>query len=108
MITWVVVALVVLILATARVTRAVTIDKIGEPLRNLVERRFEPHSFAAYFINCYWCVAVWIAGLLSIAPVIYFVHHVDKPWWFGVCTWMYISASISYPASWLIDKEGIR
>lgn len=107
MITWVVVALVVLVFATARVTRAVTIDKIGEPLRKYVERRFTASSLADYYVNCYWCVAVWVAAALSIAPIIYIVHYVHKPWWFGVCAWLYVSASVSYPASWLIDKERI-
>lgn len=56
------------LLATARITRLVTTDRIGLPLRLAVLRRWpappdDPDglSLPGYLVHCRWCVSVWIA-----------------------------------------------
>lgn len=61
-------------LATWRLTRAVTMDKINEPLRVAVQQRW-PDSLVAYYVDCPHCVSTW-AGLLVASrmlprPVVY-------------------------------------
>lgn len=56
-------ALVLLPLAVARVTRFVTEDRIFQALRlRLLERwiaKKGEESLAAYFLVCPWCVSIW-------------------------------------------------
>lgn len=55
------------VLATARITRLITEDKITEPIRDWVEGTF-PGSKVAYLVSCPLCVSVWAAGAISVAP----------------------------------------
>lgn len=71
-------ALLLYVLAVMRVTRLVNADTVTDPLRIAVMRHFGPESAAAYFIQCAWCVSMWV-GLLT-APVL--LKLVDLPlWW---------------------------
>lgn len=54
-----------LTLAAARLTRVLTTDKIGEPYRAFIVRRFGQESLAAYFAHCAWCTGMWIAALAT-------------------------------------------
>ena len=61
------VALVVMILAAARVTRLVTTDDITEGARMRLVQRYrgpleEPMPLLLRLIFCDWCVAFWIAA----------------------------------------------
>ncbi len=49
-------AVVLLIGATARLTRLLTVDFILEPVREFISRGGET---LGYFIRCDWCVSVW-------------------------------------------------
>jgi hypothetical protein len=55
---------VLLIGATARVTRLATTDAIFETPRSAVERR-APEKLA-YLIRCNWCASVWIGFAVFI------------------------------------------
>lgn len=57
-------ALVLYVLAVARVTRLVNHDAVLDPLRVRVYQRFGEHGEAAYFLGCAWCVSVWAAAAL--------------------------------------------
>lgn len=59
--------LLLLTLATARLTRLVTIDKIGEPLRQAVIRRYGADHWLTYLLHCPWCMSVWLStgGVLA-------------------------------------------
>jgi hypothetical protein len=48
---------VVAALATYRLTRLVTADKITEPLRAFAERR----QWSGYLAQCDWCLSIWVA-----------------------------------------------
>jgi hypothetical protein len=50
--------LVVVALATYRVTRLVTADRITERLRVWVEKR---GTMLGYLVTCDWCLSVWVA-----------------------------------------------
>lgn len=53
--------------ATYRLTRLVIEDKLTEPARTAVFRRWEPASTRlGYFLTCPWCVSIW-AGLGVVA-----------------------------------------
>lgn len=62
---------VLAVLATARLTRLVTADKIAEPVRARIERRFGPpeQSKFMYLITCDWCASFWIAVPVAVAAV---------------------------------------
>jgi hypothetical protein len=63
----VVVLIVLLCGATTRLTRLIVADSF--PLimaaRDTVIARYKPGSWQAYLANCPWCMAVWVAGILT-------------------------------------------
>lgn len=62
--------LVLASLATYRVTRLVTADKITERLREAVTARSD---FFGYLVTCDWCLSIWIAPW--VAGAVLFVDH---------------------------------
>lgn len=58
---WMLVLLVVL--ATARLTTLVNDDYLLAPFRALVDRRGP--DWAVYWVQCPWCVSVWAGGLTA-------------------------------------------
>jgi hypothetical protein len=65
--TWLTVALVAL--ATYRLTRLVTADRIAEPVRNWVVER-NP-GWAGYLVTCDWCLSIWVAPWPAVAAVLW-------------------------------------
>ncbi|MBF6277046.1 hypothetical protein [Nocardia nova] len=61
--------LAVYVLAAARLTRIITTDKIGEPLRAAVVDRYGADSMLSYLIFCPACVSVWTGFALAPAAV---------------------------------------
>ena len=53
-------------LATYRLTRLVTADRITEPFRLWVKRR---STTAGYLVTCDWCLSIWVAPWVSLALV---------------------------------------
>jgi hypothetical protein len=66
-------ALLILTLATYRVTRLVVKDAITEPLRRRTTERLNPDSKLRELLECPWCVGFWLScaavGLFALAPV---------------------------------------
>lgn len=58
--------IIVAALATYRVTRLVTADKITEALRERVTSRW-----LGYLVQCDWCLSIWFAPLPSLAVVLW-------------------------------------
>jgi len=56
-------------LATARVTRVITADRVAQPFRRAVATRFGPSSAVAYFVNCRWCVSMYVSIPFAAATV---------------------------------------
>lgn len=76
---------VLMTLAAARITRAITEDSISIPLREWVERKEEKKlgyvrliSFTT-LLNCHWCTGWWVG--LSIAGATFLWGNGDWLWW---------------------------
>lgn len=57
-------------LAGWRITRLIVEDRITEPLRNLIWKRFPPHKGLGYLITCYWCSGIYVATLLTAGYIL--------------------------------------
>lgn len=57
--------ILLLMLAVARVTRVITTDKIGEPIRQTAVDRLGADSMITYFVHCRACTSIWIAAALA-------------------------------------------
>lgn len=83
-------------LATARITRLVTTDRITLAPRTWIQVRLDPDGLPAYLITCDWCASVYagagVAALLAYGPA-----------W---AVWVLAALAFSYVAGWLAAKEG--
>lgn len=59
--------LVVLALATYRLSRLLVEDEVLAWLRERVWRRFPPSTALGYWFTCYWCTSIWTGSLLVAA-----------------------------------------
>lgn len=72
------VVFVLWVLALARLTRLVNADEITDPIRLAVMRKTGPESKWSYFLQCPWCVSMWLGLVTAGFPV----WLTDSPWWF--------------------------
>jgi hypothetical protein len=74
---FVILVLVVYVLAVMRLTRLVNSDTVLDTPRIAIARKFGPSSTVVYFLNCPWCVGMWLslAGAAALPPVLAW------PWW---------------------------
>lgn len=61
-------------LATARATRLIVADRITQPVRTWVVRRWpappgEDVSLPAYLVHCPWCVSIWVGLPVAVLVV---------------------------------------
>lgn len=95
--------IVLLALATARLTRLVTQDRITEAPRYWLVRRFTAwqgeESLLAYLIVCDWCVSIYTGAAVAGA---WWAWH-ESAW----LTWVLGALAFSYVAGWLASKEGV-
>lgn len=90
-------AVLVAALATARITRLVTHDRITEAPRRAVLRRLRDGSLLAYLVVCDWCASVYVGAAVAAAGAAY-----------GAWTWVWAPAlalAFSYTAGWLAAHE---
>jgi hypothetical protein len=59
---------VLVALATYRLTRLVTADKISQPLREVAVARSD---FLGYLTSCDWCLSIWVAPIPVAVNVIW-------------------------------------
>lgn len=82
-------------LATARLTRLVTADRITQAPRTWLQIRLDPDGLAAYLLTCDWCASVYtgagVAALLAWGP--------------GWSVWVLTALAFSYTAGWLAARE---
>ena len=84
-------------LATARITRLITTDRITEAPRNALIRRLDPEGLMAYLVVCDWCASVYVGAAVAGA------------WWAWGDTMAFTAATAalaySYVAGFLASKE---
>ncbi|MGS2588090.1 hypothetical protein [Streptomyces hebeiensis] len=98
-------ALVLAALATARITRLITADRLTKAPRTAVVvwttnraiRRGRDESLLAYLVTCSWCASVYVGAVMGAA------------WWaWGEQRWFAAGAAalaFSYIAGWLAARE---
>lgn len=88
--------LVLIALATARITRLITSDRITQPLRTAIVRRLKDGSELAYLLMCDWCVSIYVGFGVTLA------------WWYFSNTAAFavaaIALSASYITGWLASR----
>ncbi|MCD2263662.1 DUF1360 domain-containing protein [Dietzia aurantiaca] len=77
-------------LASARVTRVIVSDKIGEPLRARIVRWRGETSMLTYLVHCSWCTGLWVSAAL-VAAVWWPAAIADR---IGVTTWLTLPLTI--------------
>jgi hypothetical protein len=55
------VELVILSLASFRLTRLITTDTVTEGIRNRIWSKFPPSTKFGYLITCNWCTGFWVS-----------------------------------------------
>jgi hypothetical protein len=84
-------------LATARLTRLVTTDRITEAPRNWIIRRLPRESLVSYLLVCDWCSSVYTGAAVAGA------------WWAWGDTMAFTAVTaalaFSYIAGFLASKE---
>lgn len=99
------VAFVVLVLATARLTRLMTKDDLTISWRLGIDKVFGQNSWLSKLIWCHWCVGVWISlGTSSMAMQALYAWGGMSPK-VAVLTWMLLVPANAYAASWVVDRE---
>ena len=91
------ITLVLAALATARVTRLITTDRITEAPRNAVLRRLDPEGLPAYLLVCDWCASVYVGAAAAGAWSVWG----DTRTFAAVCA----ALAFSYVAGFLASKE---
>jgi len=88
----------VMALATARVTRLITRDRILAAPRRAVLNALPDDHLLAYLIVCDWCVSVYTGTLAAAGGA-----------WAGWWTWAWVPAlafAFSYTTGYLASREG--
>ena len=90
--------IVVAALATARVTRLITQDRLLDTPRNAALRALPDGHLLAYLLTCDWCVSIYTGTLTAVAGA-------WAAWW----TWdvvPIVALAFSYVTGWLASREG--
>jgi len=82
-------------LATGRLTRLVTRDRITHAPRRRLLLKLDPEGLAAYLVVCDWCVSVYVGA--GVALLLW-----AGPAW---AVWPLYALAFSYVAGWLASKE---
>lgn len=99
-------------LASYRITRLVTTDKIAEPfterIRWFFERRWEAkhpeavpgdewNSKLAFLLSCPWCLGFWVSGVVTV--ILSVAYGLNYP----ILTWLAMSTVVGFLGR--IDSE---
>lgn len=90
--------LVILALATARFTQAITDDKIFEFLRLWAIRKFGEESLLSYLVHCVACVSFWVGMFAALYSCLF----LGLNWLLFVPVWF----ALSYLTILLNDLRG--
>lgn len=89
------ITLLVAALATGRLTRLITRDRIMHAPRRWLLSKLEPEGLAAYLLVCDWCASVYVGAGMALLL------------WAGPAwvLWPLYALAFSYVAGWLASKE---
>ncbi len=63
--------LIILALATYRISRFLVEDTLFSPVRDRIWAKFHPGSTKiGYFFTCYWCTSIWAASALVVCYIL--------------------------------------
>ena len=88
--------LLVAALATARLTRLMTSDRITQAPRHWIIRRLDPEGLAAYLMLCDWCASMYTGAAVAAAGSVAGLWS----WWWALP----LTLAFSYTAGWLAGK----
>lgn len=91
------ITLLVAALATARLTRLITTDRITQAPRQWALRRLASDGLTAYLIVCDWCASVYVGAAVAAAGA-----------WAGSWPWTWatpLALAFSYVAGYLARGE---
>lgn len=63
-------------ISTYRLTRLATYDQVSFQIRLWIIRRVKPTNPIAYFIQCPWCMSIWIGAVVAL----YLILGLDLSW----------------------------
>jgi hypothetical protein len=81
-------------LAVMRVTRLINYDTIMDWAHKAVANKWGPGSWQAEFLECPWCVSIWMAFGTAWAPVLLIAND-DWVWWMYVITYVIVALAAS-------------
>lgn len=82
--------LLLAVLAVARLTRLIAVDKILEPFRFWLGRRWPADSQRLYLFHCVWCLSIWIAAV--VVPLVWVFGGLSDR--LGITAWIGIPALV--------------
>lgn len=108
---------ILLVLATARMSRAYTIDTVAQGLRDRVERKLQAarvknaRTLIIWWLldswaRCYWCSSFWAAALAAAPIVTACTILMHAPWQLGLLAYPFVWFATAYAAGWVMDHEG--
>lgn len=90
------VSLVIVTVAVARLTRLVTTDTIMLSFRRWIVNRAGEDSAVAYLVHCSWCTSIWLSIPGAVAWA--FTMLPMSQWWIAIPTFLamsYVSGLLS-------------
>jgi hypothetical protein len=83
---------VIVCLAAARITRIITLDTIGQPIRDWAEQK---HHLLDELVSCPWCIGFHISVLCVVA------------WWLApdVALWLLAPFAVSHIVGLLANHD---
>lgn len=95
-----VLTMVLVLGATARLTRLVTTDRILEAPRDWVLDRVNPLGLLTYMLGCPWCISIYVGSGAATAGYL-----VGDTLWFSIPALALTASYVTGVAATLTDKE---
>lgn len=102
------VAFVVLVLATARLTRLIYFDDITIPFRQWIDRKCGPNSFVSKMVWCPWCASVWVSIFTCALANNLLMHLIGWDPLTSTLIYLLLVPAVSYPAGWIVERETFK
>lgn len=99
------VAFVVLVLATARLTRLASKDDLTVPARLWIDKRFGRDSWISRMVWCFWCSGVWVSLFTCAIANNLLMHLIGWDLLTSILTYILLVPATAYAASRVIDME---